>query len=148
MPDPRTTPYGAFNFRVTINGDEFGGFSDVSGLSSDITVAEYRTGKDREHHVRKVPGMHKVADVTLKRGIVNSATMWSWITETRQLGAMAQRTVLISLLSETHDPVQTWELTGAIPLKYTGPTLAGKGGADVAMEEVVISAEKLELRVP
>ena len=47
MPE-RTTPYGAFNFIVKFNGsEEFGGFSDVSGINSEITVAEYRTGADR-----------------------------------------------------------------------------------------------------
>ena len=146
MPDTRTTPYGAFNFLVVINGDDFGGFSDVSGLSTEVTVAEYRTGKDAEHHVRKVPGMHKIADVTLKRGIVNSASLWTWIDDTRKKGILAQRSVVITLLDETHQKVQAWELSGAIPLKYTGPTLAGKGGADVAMEEIVISAQKLELQ--
>ncbi len=146
MADTRTTPYGAFNFLVMINGDDFGGFSDVSGLSTEITVAEYRTGKDPEHHVRKVPGMHKIADVTLKRGIVNSAALWTWIDDTRKKGILAQRSVVITLQDETHKKVQAWELSGAIPLKYTGPTLAGKGGADVAMEEIVISAQKLELQ--
>jgi hypothetical protein len=31
-----------------------------------------------------------------------------------------------------------------MPIKWTGPTLAAKGGADVAMEELVLSAEKIE----
>ena len=31
-----------------------------------------------------------------------------------------------------------------MPLKYTGPTLAAKGGGDVAMEELVLSIESLE----
>ena len=30
-------------------------------------------------------------------------------------------------------------------MKYTGPTLAGKGGGDVAMEELVLSIEALEI---
>ncbi|SRR6266568_495044 len=146
MADPRNTPYGAFNFLVEINGDPLGGFSDVSGLSTEVTVAEYRTGKDAENHVRKVPGMHKIADVTLKRGIVNSADLWMWIDDARKHGILAQRSVVITLQDENHKRVQAWVLSGAIPLKYTGPTLAGKGGADVAMEEVVLSAEKLELQ--
>jgi hypothetical protein len=36
-------------------------------------------------------------------------------------------------------------LHGVIPMKYTGPTLAGKGGGDVAMEELVLSAEALSM---
>ena len=147
--DVRTTPYGAFNFLVSLGGprspeEPLGGFSDVSGLSTDLTIAEYRTGNDAENHVRKVSGLHKVADVTLKRGIVKSDDMWAWIDDIRNIGVLAKRTITITLLSETGDAVQTWTLRGVVPMKYTGPTLAAKGGGDVAMEELVLSAEGLD----
>jgi phage tail-like protein len=141
----RQTPYGAFNFLVEIDGQEFGGFSDVSGLSSDITVAEYRNGNDRVNHVRKVPGMHKVSDVTLKRGIVNSTDLWAWVSQTRTASVGAQRAVTVTLLDEARNAVQRWLLRGVIPMKYSGPTLAAKGGGDVAMEELVLSAEDFEI---
>lgn len=138
----RTAPYGAFNYVVNFDGGEiFGGFSDVSGIGTEMTVAEYRNGNEKENHVRKVGGVHKVSDVTLKRGIVNSGSLWDWIRETRTAGPDAQKTVSITLLDEAQEPVQSWVLRGVIPMKYTGPTLAGKGGGDVAMEELVLSAE-------
>jgi phage tail-like protein len=150
----RTTPYGAFNFLVNLNSsqgagpeDLLGGFSDVSGLSTDITVAEYRNGNERENHVRKVPGIHKVADVTLKRGVVNSQDLWDWIEDVRRNGPLAQRDVIITLRDEAGQDKQSWTLRGTIPLKYTGPTLAAKGGGDVAMEELVLSAEGLEFEI-
>src|SRR3954454_16897796 len=104
MPE-RVTPYGAFNFLVNINGpvsptEPLGGFSDVSGLGTEMTVAEYRTGNQKENHVRKVPGVHKVSDVTLKRGIVNSADLWDWISQVRTTGIKAQRDVVITLRDE------------------------------------------------
>ena len=142
----RTSPYGAFNFIVNIDGGEiFGGFSDVSGIGTEMTVAEYRNGNDKENHVRKVGGVHKVSDVTLKRGIVNSEALWAWIKETRIQGPAAQKSITITLLDEAHDPVVSWQLRGVIPMRYTGPTLAGKGGGDVAMEEIVLAAEGLEM---
>jgi phage tail-like protein len=142
----RTTPYGAFNYLVNFDGGEvFGGFSDVSGIGTEVTVAEYRNGNDKENHVRKVAGTHKVSDVTLKRGILNSKTLFDWISQTRTQGPAAQRNVTITLLDEAHTPVQTWVLRGVIPMKYTGPTLAGKGGGDVAMEEIALSAEAMEI---
>ena len=143
----RITPYGAFNFVVNFDGgEEFGGFSDVSGIGTEVTVAEYRAGNDKENHVRKVAGVHKVSDVTLKRGIVNFDSLWAWIDETRTAGPAAQKTVAIALLDEAHNPVRTWLLRGCIPMKYTGPTLAGKGGGDVALEEVVLAAEAFEIQ--
>jgi phage tail-like protein len=145
----RTTPFGAFNFLVNLNGpvgedQPLGGFSDVSGLNTEMTIAEYRNGNDKPNHVRKVPGVHKVGDVTLKRGIVNSSDLWAWITQTRTQGVGAKRTVVITLLNEGGAPVQKWTLGGVVPMKYTGPTLAAKGGGDVAMEELVLSSESLE----
>jgi phage tail-like protein len=149
MPD-RTTPYGAFNFLVNLNGpigedQPLGGFSDVSGLTSEITIAEYRNGNDKPNHVRKVPGVHKTGDVTLKRGLVSSADLWAWITQTQVEGVGAKRTVVITLQDEGGTPVQKWTLGGVVPMKYTGPTLAAKGGGDVAMEELVLSSESMDV---
>ncbi len=142
----RVVPYGSFNFVVRFDGSEvFGGFSDVSGLMTELVVAEYRNGNDPENHVRKVPGLHKTGDVTLKRGIVNSQSLWAWIVQARSQGPAAQRQVSITLLDEARSPVQSWTLRGAVPLRYTGPTLAGKTGTDVAMEELVLSAEGFEI---
>ena len=142
----RTTPYGAFNYLVNFDGDELlGGFAEVSGIGTEITVAEYRNGNDKENHVRKLGGVHKVGDVTLKRGILDSKLLFDWIAQARTQGPAAQKSVTITLLDESQSPVQAWVLRGVIPMKYTGPTLAGKGGGDVAMEEIVLSAEGLEL---
>src|SRR5262245_61800455 len=144
----RSAPYGAFNYIVSFDGNQiFGGFSDVSGIGSEIKIAEYRNGNEVENHVRKVPGTHTVSETTLKRGIVKSNDVWDWIRETRTLGPAAQRTVTIQLLDESHAPVQRWVLRGVVPTKYTGPTLAGKGGGDVAMEELVLSAQAIEIEV-
>lgn len=146
----RETPYCAFNFLVNLNGrfgsdTPLGGFSDVSGIGSEITIAEYRNGNEKENHVRKVPGIHKVTDVTLKRGIVNSEDLWEWVKEVQRGGPTAQREVSITMRDEAGNDVQTWLLRGVVPMKYTGPTLAAKGGGDVAMEELTLSAEGLEM---
>lgn len=146
----RTTPYGAFNFLVNLNGpigedQPLGGFSDVSGLSTEFEIAEYRNGNDKVNHVRKVPGIHKVGDVTLKRGLVAATDLWEWISQTRTEGVGAKRSVVITLRDEAGQSVQKWVLSGVVPMKYTGPTLAAKGGGDVAMEELVLSAEALEV---
>lgn len=146
---PRTTPYGAFNFLVNLNGPvapdtPLGGFSDVSGIGAEITIAEYRNGNAKENYVQKVPGIYKTNDVTCKRGIVNSQDLWDWISDTRRNGPAAKREVVIILRDEAGQDVQSWKLRGVVPMKYTGPTLAAKGGGDVAMEELVLSAEAIE----
>src|SRR5258706_8735918 len=150
MADTRLAPYPSYNFLVDWKGPNgpdtiLGGFSYVSGLSTDIHVSEYRNGNEPESHVRKIPGAHKVGDVTLKRGLVNSLDFWGWVTETRTTGVDAKKEVVITLRDEAQNPVQKYRLRGVIPLKYTGPTLSAKGAGDVAMEEIVLSVEGFEI---
>ena len=145
----RTTPYLGFNFLVALGTGSasapVGGFSDVSGLMSEITVAEYRAGNDPENHTHKLPSVFKTGDVTLKRGIIKTNDIITWVEAVRTTGVAAKRdSVVITLLDEMRNQVATWTLRSVMPLKWTGPTLAAKGGADVAMEELVLSSEKIE----
>lgn len=146
----RETPYAAFNYLVELNpgqGKEpFAGFSEVSGLNIEITVAEYRAGNDQVNHVRKIPGIVKAGDVTMKRGVMGADNLYGWIDPVRRGNiAQAKRDIVIKLLDETREnTVVTWKLRGAMPLKWTGPSMAAKGGGDVAIEEFVLSVESLE----
>jgi phage tail-like protein len=143
----RTSPYSAFNFLVEFgNGDIQGGFSEVSGLGTEITVAEYRNGSDRRNTATKIPGMFKVSDVTLKRGVVNSKAVFDMF-KALQNGdvANAKQTVTVTLLDEAGGAsVQSWRLIDAFPTKYTGPSLSAKGGGDVAMEELTLSVGDIQ----
>ena len=140
----RNFPYGAFNF--TVKSATLGevGFSDVSGLGTEFMIAEYRNGNDAENHVRKVAGLHKVSDVTLKRGVINSSDLWTWIGEVQRKGSNAREDVTITLQDESRQTVQSWKLRGAVPMKWTGPTLAAKAHGDVAIEELTLSCEGIE----
>ena len=152
MPTFRQNPYGAFNFIVTLGGTQgdggegtiIGGFSDVSGLGTDVSYSEYRNGNERFNTVRKIPNTHKPDDVTLKRGVVGSDDLWVWLKGVRD-GTADPRNVTIFLLDEARNPVVTWTLRNAQPKKWTGPTLAAKGGGDVAMEEISLVHEGLEV---
>ncbi|HCG78477.1 MULTISPECIES: phage tail protein [Thalassolituus] len=147
----RETPYGVFNYLVNLDdgteGEVAGGFSEVSGLNAEVTVAEYRNGNSAVNYVNKVPALHKTGDVTLKRGVIGAGNIYEWLEEVRGGNVMSKRDVTIKLKNE--DPtssaaVVTWKLRGAMPIKWTGPTLTAKGGSDVAMEELVLSVEHIE----
>ncbi len=146
---PRTHPYPAFNFLVNLNGptgpeEPLGGFSDVSGLGVEITIAEYRNGNEKENRPRKSSGIQKIQDISLKRGVVDSSDLWAWINEARTQGPEAQREVVITLRDEAGNSIQAWKLRGVVPMKYTAPTFAAKGGGDLALEELTLSAEAIE----
>jgi phage tail-like protein len=144
----RDDPYGAFNFKVTITpgsgGEIKAGFSDVSGLSTEVTYADYRVGTDPANRARKVPLMYKAGDVTLKRGLMGGLDLFQWMDQVRLGRQDARATVVIELMSEDRaGTVMSWKLTNARPSKYTGPTLAAKGGTDVAMEELTLVCEDI-----
>jgi phage tail-like protein len=152
MPEFRPEPYSPFNFIVALGGDQgsgdlgtiIGGFSDVSGLSQEVKYAEYRNGNERVSTVRKIANTHTNDDVTLKRGLIGSNDLKEWLNTVRD-GTPDPRTVTISLLDEARaNIVCTWTLRRAQPKKWTGPTLAAKGGGEVAMEELVLVHEGIE----
>ena len=145
----RDDPYGAFNYRVTISpeaGNEvLGGFSEVSGLGTEITYADYRDGTDPRNRVRKVPLSYKANDVTLKRGLVAALDMWEWTELVRTGDQGARATILIEMQAEDNQStVATWRLVNARPSKWTGPTLTAQGGSEVAMEELNLVCEDIE----
>jgi phage tail-like protein len=151
MPELRETPYSAFNYLVNLGdgteGEVTGGFSEVSGLNAEVTVAEYRNGNAPVSYVTKVPGIHKAGDVTLKRGVIGAQNLYDWLELARSGDLSAKRNVEVKLKNEnasSSGAVVTWKLFNAMPIKWTGPTLTAKGGTDVAMEELVLAVEYIE----
>jgi len=140
----RNRPYGNYNFLVDF-GDGNGGFSEVIIPGIVIDVIEYRNGNDPENAVRKIPGTHKVPDVTLKRGLVGALELYAWINGVRNGDVNAVRDVVIQLQSEDHSTVVwTWRLRRAWPSRYSFGPLVAKG-KDVAIEEMALTYERLEI---
>ena len=144
----RERPYVQFNFLVDLgNGTEGAeaGFQEVSGIGMEVTVSEYRNGNERENSVRKITGLNKVSDVTLKRGVIGSLNLYAWLDDIRNGNQNALRTVTIQLQNEDHTAVvQTWKLLRARISKHTSGPFNAKG-TDVAMEELVLAYERLEM---
>jgi phage tail-like protein len=145
----RERPYVQFNFLVDLGtGNTDGadaGFQEVSGIGMEVTVSEYRNGNERENSVRKITGLNKVSDVTLKRGVIGSLSLYRWLDDIRNGNQNALRTVTIQLKSEDHTTVvQTWKLMRARITKHTSGPFNAKG-TDVAMEELVLAYERLEM---
>ena len=149
MDELRERPYVQFNFLVDLgNGVTEGpdaGFQEVSGVGMEVTVSEYRTGNSRENSVMKITGLNKSTDVTLKRGVIGSLSLYSWLDQIRNGDQNALRTVTVQLQNEDHTKVvQTWKLLRARIIKHTSGPFNAKG-TDVAMEELVLAYERLEM---
>jgi phage tail-like protein len=145
----RDRPYAQFNFLVDLGtGQTAGpeaGFQECSGIGMNVDVVEYRNGNDKENNPRKLTGLTRVSDVTFKRGVIGSLALYQWINQIRNGDAAAARTVVVQLQNEDHTAVvMTWKLRGARIIKHTSGPLNAKG-TDVAIEEITIAYERLEL---
>ncbi len=145
----RDRPYLQFNFLVDLGtGDTDGpraGFQECSQIGMSVDVIEYRNGNEKENSVRKITGLNKATDVTLKRGIIGSLDLYQWLNDIRNGDQNAFRTVLIHLQNEDHtQTVQTWKLLRARIVKHVSGPLNAKG-CDVAIEELTLAYERLEL---
>ena len=145
----RDRPYVQFNFLVDLGtGSTEGpeaGFQEVSGVGMEVTVSEYRPGNSKENSVMKITGLNKASDVTLKRGVIGSLSLYNWLNQIRNGDQAALRTVTLQLQNEDHTQVvQTWKLLRARIIKHTSGPFNAKG-TDVAMEELVLAYERLEM---
>jgi phage tail-like protein len=145
----RDRPYVQFNFLVDL-GDGVtegpqAGFQELSGIGMEVTVSEYRNGNHKENSVMKITGMNKSTDVTMKRGVIGSLNLYRWLDQIRNGDQNAMRTVTIQLQNEDHTSVvMTWKLLRARITKVTNGPFNAKG-TDVAMEELVLAYERLEM---
>jgi phage tail-like protein len=145
----RDNPYQSFNFLVDLGDGQtdgpHAGFHELSGLSMEVAVVEYRNGNSKTNSVTKLTGLHKTSDLRLRRGIIGALNLYQWLDHVRNGDANAMRTVSIHLQNEDRSAVvQTWKLLRARIIKHTSGPLNAVS-SDVAMEEIVIAYERLEL---
>lgn len=145
----RDRPYTQFNFLVDIgSGTTEGpsaGFQEVSAISTEVAVTEYRNGNSKENAPIKITGLNKASDVTLRRGVIGSLELYAWLNDIRNGNQNALRTVTIQLQNEDHSQVvQAWKLLRARIVKHSSGPFNGRG-SDVAVEEIVLACERIEL---
>ncbi|QZY54478.1 phage tail protein [Crassaminicella profunda] len=133
-------PYRNFRFRLEIDGLEAGGFSEVTGFDANIDVIEYREG-DSVITPRKLPGLIKYGNVTLKWGATDSMVLYEWLQGIAE-GQVERKTVTITAIDEAGEDAASWQLIEAWPVKYTAPDFNGLG-AEVAMETLEMAHEGL-----
>jgi phage tail-like protein len=140
-------PLPKFYFTVALGDDKSVSFQEVDGLESETQVIEYRHGNNPSFFPIKMPGLGRVGNVTLRKGIfVNDKKFWDWYAEIK-MNTIKRRTVVISLLDQTAAPKMTWTLNNAWPTKITGTDLKSEGN-EVAVETVEVAYETLVVAAP
>lgn len=136
-------PLPAFHYKVDWGGDTMS-FSEVSGLSMEIQMIEYRDGDSKQYEAIKMPGIPKYGNLTMKKGILAADNkFFDWL-DTTSLNTVERKDIIISLLNEEHEPVMTWKASQAFPVKIEGPGLKATGN-EVAIESIEVAIEKLTI---
>ena len=130
----RNDPYLSFNFLVEIDGLYAGGFSEVSGLRTEMEVHDYREGGQNEYIHRLAGPLRYPSNLILKRGLADLDLVWVWY-QTILQGFITRHNITILLLDNARIPRRAWSFSEAYPMRWVGPDLRGNQGA-VAVESL------------
>src|SRR6266545_1080756 len=142
-PGDRNDPFHAFNFRVEIDNSSVAGFREVSGLNFNVETVDYREGTDVPLHTRKLIGLRRFANLTLRRGFTESRELWDWYRNVLN-GVPDRRNGTIVLQDEQHNDVLRWEFTGGVIARWEGPAMNATAN-EIAIEAIEIAVERVEL---
>jgi phage tail-like protein len=124
--------------------------SSVTGLEIAYDEMQYRSGSALEYGDQKSPGRPRYPNVVMERPIAaGDNEFYEWMNTIRK-NDVERRNVTISLLDEEHEPLMTWKVKNAFPVRLTGPELdaRGKGPAtetlELSHEGLVVDAHESE----
>jgi phage tail-like protein len=146
--DPKKNyPLPKFHFQVEWGGDRLG-FTEVSGLDFETEVIEYREGNSPAYHKTKQPGLTKYSNITLKRGTFYNDfeyfKLWRKTFMFQEGKQKYRRDITIKLLDETHQPIITWTLNSAWPVKVQSTDLKSDAN-EVSIESMEVAHEGLSI---
>jgi phage tail-like protein len=139
----RHDPLRNFRFRLEIDGIQAAGFSEVAIGATTTDVIDYREGTDAAH-VRKLSGLTKYGNVTLKRGVTVSLELFDWHRRivTGQIAAN-RRNLVIVVLDEAGADTARYVVSEAWPIKYDPGDLNAVGN-EVFIELLELVNEGVE----
>jgi phage tail-like protein len=135
----REDPYVGMFFQVEA-GATIGFFTEVSGLSVEYEVEEFKEGGVNDF-VHKLRGRAKFPNLVLKRGITSNEEFTKWFAACRE--QLERRELTLTMLDQTLTPVRTWSFVGAFPVKWTGPDFKAHSDA-AAIETIEIAHQGLK----
>lgn len=133
---------GAFRFKVEIGALLVAGFSEVTGIQSEVEVMEYpEGGLNTYKHV--LPKQTKYPRIVFKRGITQSSALWDWYNDVVN-GTVVRMSGSIILNNNGGKELCRWNFFDAYPVKWSGPDLNANGG-NVAVESMEIVHNGLKM---
>lgn len=139
----RIDPYGNYNFLVEIDGITRAAFHEASGFDSSVDIIEHREGGENIT-LRKLPGMVKYSNISLKWGTTNDRDLYDWHMQWVNGDPAAKRkNGSVILLDRQGQEKVRWNFFNAWPAKWTGPSFSAEGN-DVAIEALELAHEGLK----
>ncbi|MFA6284741.1 MAG: phage tail protein [Desulfurivibrionaceae bacterium] len=136
----RTDPYRNFRFKVELDGIETAAFSEATVPDSSTDAVDYREGTDPTHQ-RKLSGLTKYGNITLKKGITDNLDLYDWRKSVEQTGAKgARKNMSLILIDEEGNDKARWNVVEAWPTKYDPSDFSAKGN-EVLIETLEIVHE-------
>jgi len=113
-------------------------FQEVSGLSADVEMETFAEGgQNRFQH--QLPVRTSYSDITLKRGMfVLPSGIMAWCINAVQNFEFQPSNLIISMLNDSHIPVQSYYVVNAIPKRVEFANLNAEQ-SQVAIETLVLS---------
>lgn len=129
------TPPVGFHFKVEVLGldravDDDVRFSEVGGLGFEVATEEVPEGGENRF-IQRYPLRAKYPDLVLKRGLLKSSAIWDWTRDCIENLDIKPKNVDVKLLNENHEPLITWHLVGAYPVKWAVTDLNAANNAIV-----------------
>ncbi|MBC2696999.1 MAG: phage tail protein [ANME-2 cluster archaeon] len=140
MTGERDDPYRNFRFRVEIDGIDAAGFADATIPDSTTDVTDYREGTDQPFQ-RKLSGLTKYGNITLKKGLTDSMELYNWKKLVEDSGAItARKSISLILIDEEGNDKAQWDINEAWPTKYDSSDFSAKAN-EVVIETFEIVHE-------
>ena len=140
----RNDPYRNNHFLVEIDGMASASFLSVQGIETATEVIDYRNGNE-DSVPRRLPGLHKCANITLRRGLTNNRDLWEWRLTVVE-GRTERRNGLVVVLDQARRPVLRLSFREAWPCRWS---LSGMDALakETIIEEIELVVEGLRLEV-
>ena len=128
------TPPVGFHFKVEVLGltpvaDDLR-FVEVGGLALEVATEDVPEGGENRF-VQRYPGRAKYGDLVLKRGLLKTSEVWNWARQCIEDLDVQPRDVNVTLLNPDHEPLMTWHVIGAFPVKWSVSDLNATANAFV-----------------
>jgi phage tail-like protein len=117
---PNYYPPVSFHFRVEVLGlssDNDTRFAEASGLSLEVNTEEVAEGGENRF-LQRYPVVPKYTDLVLKRGLLVQSAVFDWVKDCLDGDQVAPKNVDVTLLNEEHEPLMTWHVVNAYPIKW------------------------------